>query len=108
MRLYFAFSPTLFLDYLAVQPLLSLSIDALSILFLGICFASLSLFQNKSRLNRIFIDFIDIVLFDEIAHFSPFISSPTQEKVLACYTKKDFSGLARVLALQDLCSELGS
>jgi len=32
------------LDYLAVQPILSSSIDALSILFLGICFASLSPF----------------------------------------------------------------
>jgi len=43
-----------------------------------------------------------------MAHFSPFISSPTQEKGLACYTKKDFSGLARVLALQDLRNELSS
>lgn len=96
------------LDYLAVQPLLSLSIDALSILFSSIYFASLSLFQNRPRLNRIFIDFIDIVLFDEMAHFNPSISFSIQEKGLVFYTKKDFSGLARVLALQDLCSELGS
>jgi len=31
-----------------------------------------------------------------------------KKKGLACYTKKDFSGLARVLALQDLRNELGS
>jgi hypothetical protein len=43
-----------------------------------------------------------------MAHFSPFISFSIQEKSLADYIKKDFSGLARVLALQDLRNELGS
>jgi len=43
-----------------------------------------------------------------MAHFSPSISFLTQEKSLVGYTKKDFSGLARVLALQDLYNELGA
>jgi len=43
-----------------------------------------------------------------MAHFSPSISFSIQEKDLVCYTKKDFSGLARVLALQDLRNELSS
>jgi hypothetical protein len=76
-------------------------------LFLGICFASLSLFQNKFRLNRFFIDFIDIILFDEMAHFSPSISFSIQEKDIAFYTKKDFSGLARVLLCKTCVMRLG-
>jgi hypothetical protein len=43
-----------------------------------------------------------------MAHFSPSISFSIQEKGFVCHTKKDFSGLARVLALQDLRNELSS